>query len=148
MSAYSPADEHGIHAVVGDRMVVGGPTVGKPGRDGEVTALHHEDGTPLYDVRWSDTGRTTVFFPGPDAHVRAPAPRTRSTGPSESSGPLTVTVTDNGIGLPESGRRSGLRNPAERAERLNGRKEVAARGDGEGGTRLEWQVAPLAPPTR
>ncbi|MFD9517029.1 DUF1918 domain-containing protein [Streptomyces sp. NPDC059979] len=22
-------------------------------------------------MRWSDTGRTTVFFPGPDAHVRA-----------------------------------------------------------------------------
>nr|WP_239515963.1 MULTISPECIES: DUF1918 domain-containing protein [unclassified Streptomyces] len=27
--------------------------------------------TPGYSAtRWSDTGRTTVFFPGPDAHVR------------------------------------------------------------------------------
>ncbi|MFB8394407.1 DUF1918 domain-containing protein [Streptomyces yangpuensis] len=60
----------GVHADVGDQIVVGGPSVGKPGRDGEVVALHHPDGTPPYDVRWSDTGRTTVFFPGPDAHVR------------------------------------------------------------------------------
>ncbi|MGW3323724.1 GAF domain-containing protein [Streptomyces virginiae] len=63
-----------------------------------------------------------------------------------AAGNLTITVTDNGIGLPESGRRSGLRNLAERAERLNGRMEVAARDDGKG-TRLEWQV-PLAPPSR
>ncbi|WCD84759.1 hypothetical protein KPP03845_101082 [Streptomyces xanthophaeus] len=70
MNARSPADGHGIHAEPGDRIVVGGPTVGTPGRDGEVVALHHDDGTPPYDVRWSDTGRTTVFFPGPDAHVR------------------------------------------------------------------------------
>lgn len=51
-------------------MVVGGPTVGKPGRDGEVVGLHHDDGTPPYDIRWSDTGRVTLYFPGPDAHVR------------------------------------------------------------------------------
>ncbi|MFE2140537.1 DUF1918 domain-containing protein [Streptomyces sp. NPDC059456] len=70
MNAHSPAHGHGIHAEPGDQIVVGGPAVGTPGRDGEVVALHHEDGTPPYDVRWSDTGRTTVFFPGPDAHVR------------------------------------------------------------------------------
>ncbi|MEV6579746.1 DUF1918 domain-containing protein [Streptomyces sp. NPDC051582] len=70
MNTYSPADAHGIHAAVGDQILVGGPMVGKPGRDGEVVALHHDDGTPPYDVRWSDTGRTSVFFPGPDAHVR------------------------------------------------------------------------------
>ncbi|MEU3403622.1 GAF domain-containing protein [Streptomyces sp. NPDC006670] len=62
-----------------------------------------------------------------------------------ADGNLTLTVTDNGVGLPAGGRRSGLRNLAERAERLGGRMEVAARGDGEPGTRLEWQV-PLAPP--
>ncbi|MFJ3974129.1 DUF1918 domain-containing protein [Streptomyces sp. NPDC090021] len=68
MKTYVPGT--GVHAEVGDQIVVGGPAVGTPGRDGEVIALHHEDGTPPYDVRWSDTGRTTVFFPGPDAHVR------------------------------------------------------------------------------
>ncbi|EDX21506.1 hypothetical protein SSAG_01297 [Streptomyces sp. Mg1] len=62
--------EHGTHARVGDEIVVGGPTVGKAGRDGEVVGLHHDDGTPPYDVRWSDTGRTTLFYPGPDAHIR------------------------------------------------------------------------------
>lgn len=69
MNAFAP--EHGtMHADVGDQIVIGGPTVGSPGRDGEVVALHHPDGTPPYDVRWSDTGRTTVIFPGPDAHIR------------------------------------------------------------------------------
>ncbi|WP_285523461.1 sensor histidine kinase [Streptomyces lavendulae] len=63
-----------------------------------------------------------------------------------ADGSLVVTVTDNGVGLSAGGgRRSGLRNLAERAERLSGRMEVAARGDGERGTRLEWQV-PLVPP--
>ncbi|MFI5670894.1 GAF domain-containing protein [Streptomyces sp. NPDC051704] len=64
-----------------------------------------------------------------------------------ADGKLTVIVTDNGVGLPAGGRRSGLRNLAERAERHGGRMEVAARGDGEQGTRLEWQV-PLVPPPR
>ncbi|TDU74725.1 DUF1918 domain-containing protein [Streptomyces sp. KS 21] len=38
--------EHGPHARVGDEIVVGGPSVGKAGRDGEVVGLHHDDGTP------------------------------------------------------------------------------------------------------
>ncbi|AWZ03458.1 MULTISPECIES: GAF domain-containing protein [unclassified Streptomyces] len=64
-----------------------------------------------------------------------------------AEGNLTITVTDNGVGLPVGGRRSGLRNLAERAERLSGRMEIAALGDGERGTRLQWQV-PLVPPAR
>ncbi|MFJ2058268.1 DUF1918 domain-containing protein [Streptomyces sp. NPDC087908] len=32
--------------------------------------LHHEDGTPPFDVRWSDTGRVTLLLPGPDARVQ------------------------------------------------------------------------------
>jgi len=53
-------------------------------------------------------------------------------------GTLTVTVTDNGVGLPQDGRRSGLRNLATRAERLGGRLEA---GPGpHGGTRLLWTV--------
>ncbi|MEU3467345.1 GAF domain-containing protein [Streptomyces sp. NPDC006687] len=62
-----------------------------------------------------------------------------------ADGNLTLTVTDDGVGLSAGGRRSGLRNLAERAERLGGRMDVAARVDGEPGTRLEWQV-PLDPP--
>ncbi|MEV6007965.1 GAF domain-containing protein [Streptomyces sp. NPDC051976] len=59
-----------------------------------------------------------------------------------AGGTLTVTVTDNGVGLPANAVRSGLRNLAVRAERLGGRFEA---GPGPaGGTRLLWQV-PLAP---
>ncbi|GAA1570590.1 MULTISPECIES: sensor histidine kinase [Streptomyces] len=65
-------------------------------------------------------------------------------------GLLTVTVTDDGVGLPAGGRRSGLRNLGVRAARLGGRMDVAARDRGPGGaprgTRLVWQV-PLSPPT-
>ncbi|CDR04225.1 sensor histidine kinase [Streptomyces iranensis] len=55
-----------------------------------------------------------------------------------ASGRLTLTVTDDGVGIPEGGRRSGLRNMAERAEKLGGELEL-----GEppgGGTRLVWAV--------
>ncbi|MFE6781579.1 DUF1918 domain-containing protein [Streptomyces sp. NPDC057680] len=51
-------------ARVGDRLIVGGAAVGDEGRDGEIVGLHHPDGTPPFDVRWSDTGRVTEVFPG------------------------------------------------------------------------------------
>ncbi|MER5767906.1 GAF domain-containing protein [Streptomyces sp. NPDC001985] len=60
------------------------------------------------------------------------------------AGELTVTVTDDGVGIgtaPE-GRRSGLRNLAERAARLGGTS--TARPGEESGTHLEWRV-PLPP---
>ncbi|MFB6612666.1 GAF domain-containing protein [Streptomyces sp. NPDC056367] len=63
-----------------------------------------------------------------------------------ADGVLTVAVTDDGTGMPEGGRRSGLRNLSERAQKLGGRMTVASPGPGEHGTRLEWQV-PLAPST-
>ncbi|MDJ1135499.1 GAF domain-containing sensor histidine kinase [Streptomyces iconiensis] len=53
-------------------------------------------------------------------------------------GELTLTVTDNGRGLPEQPRRSGLRNLAGRAERLGGSMELET--PVEGGTRLCWRV--------
>ncbi|MEU6762332.1 GAF domain-containing protein [Streptomyces sp. NPDC046853] len=52
---------------------------------------------------------------------------------------LTFTVTDNGVGIGESGGRSGLRNLAERAGKLGGTLTLAEGPDG-GGTRLEWRV--------
>uniref|UniRef100_A0AAU2K088 GAF domain-containing protein n=1 Tax=Streptomyces sp. NBC_00049 TaxID=2903617 RepID=A0AAU2K088_9ACTN len=57
-----------------------------------------------------------------------------------AGGVLTVTVADNGIGIPDVGRRSGLRNLAERAERLGGELSVSARAQGGRGTRLEWRI--------
>ncbi|MFF3744292.1 DUF1918 domain-containing protein [Streptomyces kronopolitis] len=72
-----------MRAHIGDQLVVESPTTGAMRRDGEVIGLHHEDGTPPYDVRWSDTDHVSVVFPGPDAHIRHldHAERTRTPGP-------------------------------------------------------------------
>ncbi|MFH9347927.1 GAF domain-containing protein [Kitasatospora sp. NPDC017646] len=51
---------------------------------------------------------------------------------------LTVTVTDDGVGLPEGGRRSGLTNLADRAAALGG--TFTARTRPGGGTELVWRV--------
>ncbi|MFD4510191.1 hypothetical protein, partial [Streptomyces sp. NPDC058457] len=57
---------------------------------------------------------------------------------------LVLTVRDNGVGIPPDGRRSGLRNMAERAAELGGRLEWDCPGDsggpGGGGTTLVWRV--------
>jgi signal transduction histidine kinase len=55
-----------------------------------------------------------------------------------ADGKLTVAVTDNGCGIQPDGRRSGLRNMAERAEKLGGDFMVAG-ADG-GGTELTWRA--------
>ncbi|WP_380282351.1 DUF1918 domain-containing protein [Kitasatospora purpeofusca] len=58
-----------LRAAVGDRIIVRSTRPGTVRRDGEIVGLHHPDGTPPYDVRWSDTGRVTEYLPGPDAQV-------------------------------------------------------------------------------
>ncbi|MBO1417550.1 GAF domain-containing sensor histidine kinase [Streptomyces sp. FH025] len=58
------------------------------------------------------------------------------------AGRVVLTVSDDGVGVPEGGRRSGLRNLTERAEQVGGTFAVGP-ADGEGGgTRLVWD-APL-----
>ncbi|WP_028800527.1 GAF domain-containing protein [Streptomyces sp. 142MFCol3.1] len=52
---------------------------------------------------------------------------------------VRLTVCDNGVGIPSGGRRSGLRNMAERAEQLDGKLELSSPADG-GGTTLTWRV--------
>jgi hypothetical protein len=42
--------------------------LGGPVRDGQIIEVGSHRGPP-YLVRWSDDGRETLFFPGPDAHV-------------------------------------------------------------------------------
>lgn len=59
-----------MRAHLGDQLVIEHTTTGAAKRDGEIVGLHHEDGTPPYDVRWSDTDEVTLVFPGPDAHIR------------------------------------------------------------------------------
>ncbi|WUG68938.1 DUF1918 domain-containing protein [Streptomyces sp. NBC_00457] len=58
-----------MRAQLGDVLVVESPITGVTKRDGEIVGLHHKDGTPPYDVLWSDTHRVSLVFPGPDAHV-------------------------------------------------------------------------------
>ena len=57
------------------------------------------------------------------------------------NGELELTVRDDGIGIAESGRRSGLRNLEQRAAALGGSLVVGAQEGG--GTELVWRV-PLA----
>lgn len=56
----------------------------------------------------------------------------------EVGGDLVLAVRDNGVGLRDVTRRSGLANLAERAEQLGGTLKVGA-ADGSG-TELHWQV--------
>jgi len=59
-----------MSAQVGDRLVVLPPTMNRPARDGEILEVHGADGGPPYLVRWSDSGRVSLYFPGPGAHVQ------------------------------------------------------------------------------
>lgn len=56
----------------------------------------------------------------------------------EADRELTIEVADNGIGISHEGRRSGLSNLADRAERCGGEAEFGDR-DG-GGARVLWRV--------
>jgi len=60
----------------------------------------------------------------------------------DPDGMLTVQITDDGIGIPAEGRRSGLRNLARRAEKLGGELRLGPAGPDADrpGTRLEWRV--------
>ena len=51
---------------------------------------------------------------------------------------IRLSVTDDGVGIPPGGRRSGLRNMAERAEQLNGTLQVTS--PAGGGVSLVWCV--------
>jgi signal transduction histidine kinase len=70
------------------------------------------------------------------------ATRVDVTVDTDQAGMLTVLVRDNGVGIPEGGRRSGLANMADRAEKLGGSLRLSP-ADG-GGTELTWQV-PVPP---
>lgn len=65
-----------MHAQKGDRIVVRSQHTGHPVRDAEVLEVEHDDGSPPYVVRWSDTGHEALYFPGPDAYVDHPQPPT------------------------------------------------------------------------
>lgn len=55
-----------------------------------------------------------------------------------AAGDLMLSVSDDGVGLPDGGRRSGLANLASRADRRGGSFEVS--GGADDGTVLRWHV--------
>jgi hypothetical protein len=62
---------NGLHAVVGDRLIVHSAHVGEAVRNAEIIETRGADGGPPFVVRWSDTGHEALVFPGPDAEVRS-----------------------------------------------------------------------------
>lgn len=59
-----------MKAQVGDELVITGHHLGEAPRTGRVVEVRGEDGEPPYGVRWDDSGRTTLLFPGPDCTVK------------------------------------------------------------------------------
>jgi signal transduction histidine kinase len=70
------------------------------------------------------------------------ATRVDVTVDADTGGMLTVLVRDNGSGMPETTRRSGLANMTDRAEKLGGTLRLSPVEGG--GTELEWRV-PVPP---
>ena len=58
-----------MNAHIGDLLVVEGTHLGDARRTAVITALRHRDGSPPYEVRWLDDGRTTLIFPGPQSRI-------------------------------------------------------------------------------
>ncbi|MFI8306777.1 pyridoxamine 5'-phosphate oxidase family protein [Streptomyces sp. NPDC085927] len=114
-----------MRAHLGDLLVIESPATGATRRDGEIIGLHHQDGTPPYDVRWSDTQTVTVVFPGPDAHLLHPGhePGTAQ-GPSRRPGAA-------GAGAGSGAHPSGAHHTSDLGRR------VAAERERQGLTRAE-----------
>jgi hypothetical protein len=68
-SAEGPRRPPGLRASPGDRLLIRGHHLGEPTRDAEVLEALGPDRAPPFRVRWWDTGREGVLFPGPDAAV-------------------------------------------------------------------------------
>ncbi|WP_438294766.1 DUF1918 domain-containing protein [Streptomyces sp. HUAS TT7] len=58
-----------MRAMVGDRLLVHGRTVGQQDRQAEVIEILGPDGTPPFRVRFED-GHETLMSPGPDTVVQ------------------------------------------------------------------------------
>ncbi|MGG7569356.1 DUF1918 domain-containing protein [Streptomyces sirii] len=111
-----------MRAQLGDQLVVESPVTGATRRDGEIVGLHHEDGTPPYDVRWSDTDEVTLVFPGPDAHIRHIEQRPGGAG--QQVGAVSDRTTPGGTSNPGD---IGRRVAAERERQGLTRAETARR---------------------
>ncbi|MEU1515603.1 DUF1918 domain-containing protein [Streptomyces sp. NPDC005811] len=106
-----------MRAHLGDQLVIESTTSGTARRDGEIVGLRHEDGTPPYDVRWSDTDEVTLVFPGPDAHIHPLGhpperhPEVSSAGtadPGDLGRRVAAERRRRGLGLAETARRARM----------------------------------------
>jgi len=68
-------DVQAMTASPGDRLVIGPHHLGGQGRDGEILEARGDDGGPPFLVRWEDSGRISLLYPGSDAHVERTARR-------------------------------------------------------------------------
>lgn len=65
----APAAPGAPGARPGDRLVISGHHLGEPSRDAEILEARGPAGGPPYLVRWEDSGRMSLFYPGSDARV-------------------------------------------------------------------------------
>ncbi|MFI6576780.1 GAF domain-containing protein [Nocardiopsis sp. NPDC050513] len=104
--------------------------------DGPIDAsVPDEVGEQLLAVLGEGLSNVARHARASEVHVSVVVEESATTGRPTT---LTLTVTDNGVGLPARGRRSGLRNLDERAQALGG-GFTAARG-ASAGTVLTWKV--------
>lgn len=133
-----------MRAHLGDQLVIERTTTGAAKRDGEIVGLHHEDGTPPYDVRWSDTDEVTLVFPGPDAHIHH-LEHGQPGSTHAPSGPDTAEAEAKSPGVPGPGD-IGRRVALER-RRQNLSREETARRAGMASGYLEYLEERPADPT-
>jgi CBS domain-containing protein len=69
------SDVKAMTASPGDRLVVGPHQLGGQGRDAEILEARGDEGGPPFLVRWEDSGRVSLLYPGSDAHVERTARR-------------------------------------------------------------------------
>lgn len=119
-----------MKATIGDRVIVEGTRPGTPRRDGRVVALHHQDGDPPWDVLWSDNGRTTTFFPGPDTQLH------HFTGPDLTGHDAPWPTTAPG----DRPAQAGHGNPGDVGRRVARRREQQGLGRGQVAARAGMAV--------
>ncbi|MFE7908390.1 DUF1918 domain-containing protein [Streptomyces albogriseolus] len=117
-----------MRAHLGDRLVIESRRTGAARRDGEIVGLHHEDGTPPYDVRWSDSDDVTLVSPGPDAHIKhlEHGRSARESSPPDTGEAEAVSAAPRPAGTPGPGD-IGRRVAVERRRRGLSREETARR---------------------
>ncbi|SDI14828.1 protein of unknown function [Actinokineospora alba] len=58
-----------MHAEPGDWLVIERSDIEHHARRGRIEQVRGAGGTPPFVVRWLDTDRVVLVFPGPDGHV-------------------------------------------------------------------------------